>query len=401
MTSKTSKPLIVVAPSSPYGVPDAFRFDGTTESIRRLEERVKRKQPRWLLFEKNEQQGAWPIAALNRRLATGYASFSGIDGESQTELEAQTAACWSDWQAFQKGRPVRLALKTDAKTAAKTMAKPRRPGRQSGTFSLVLDTEQLGGVRFGVPRILQLLHGKKVRATFFVTGVVASVYPDLVPTLRAAGHEVGIHGAWHEPLENGNENGQKEQIRRASAPLGAPLKGANFIGRMDKHTPEVLKSQGVRYFVFPMKNNRDVWAAYCPPLWVEPGLWAVPVFAETYGKPWEKIRRELDRTVGMAEKSGLEKHVSVLGHPFFDGSRSRVPVLERVIDHLQANGLQGVPVAESLPSEPVRIGPASLSLKPYGTAGWKGAVERLKNGHALRIHARLLKEGQRPRVRCV
>lgn len=47
------------------------------------------------------------------------------------------------------------------------------------------------------PRILDILASHAARATFFVQGVEAEKYPELVRRVHAAGHEIGNHGYAH------------------------------------------------------------------------------------------------------------------------------------------------------------------------------------------------------------
>ena len=46
-------------------------------------------------------------------------------------------------------------------------------------------------------RLLALLREHGVVATFFVLGIVADQHPRLVERIRAAGHEIGVHGYYH------------------------------------------------------------------------------------------------------------------------------------------------------------------------------------------------------------
>lgn len=46
-------------------------------------------------------------------------------------------------------------------------------------------------------RLLELLDHHQVRATFFVLGYVADRSPALIERIRAAGHEIGVHGYFH------------------------------------------------------------------------------------------------------------------------------------------------------------------------------------------------------------
>ena len=50
-----------------------------------------------------------------------------------------------------------------------------------------------------LPRVLQALGEAGVRATFFVEGRNAELYPDALRSIAAAGHEVAFHGWQHEP----------------------------------------------------------------------------------------------------------------------------------------------------------------------------------------------------------
>ena len=55
------------------------------------------------------------------------------------------------------------------------------------------------GARVGVSLILDTLARHSVRATFFVVGRNAELYPELVKRMIAEGHEVAIHGYTHTP----------------------------------------------------------------------------------------------------------------------------------------------------------------------------------------------------------
>ncbi len=54
------------------------------------------------------------------------------------------------------------------------------------------------GARVGVPRILALLDKHAIQATFFVPGITAERYPDVVQEIHAKGHEIGHHGYYHQ-----------------------------------------------------------------------------------------------------------------------------------------------------------------------------------------------------------
>jgi peptidoglycan/xylan/chitin deacetylase (PgdA/CDA1 family) len=58
--------------------------------------------------------------------------------------------------------------------------------------------QRLFGPRVGIWRILDLLDRYEIKATLFVPGLVARNHPELLPAFVARGHEVGLHGYFHE-----------------------------------------------------------------------------------------------------------------------------------------------------------------------------------------------------------
>ena len=58
--------------------------------------------------------------------------------------------------------------------------------------------QRLFGPRIGIWRILDLLDRYDIKATMFVPGLVAKNHPELLPAFVARGHEIGLHGYFHE-----------------------------------------------------------------------------------------------------------------------------------------------------------------------------------------------------------
>jgi peptidoglycan-N-acetylglucosamine deacetylase len=61
-------------------------------------------------------------------------------------------------------------------------------------------SDKTGGIvlREGMPRLLELYAKYNVRSTFFFTGHIAKLYPEIVRMVQPFGHEVGSHGLTHE-----------------------------------------------------------------------------------------------------------------------------------------------------------------------------------------------------------
>jgi polysaccharide deacetylase family protein (PEP-CTERM system associated) len=66
-----------------------------------------------------------------------------------------------------------------------------------------------------VDRILEVLDDNGIKATFFVQGLVAETFPDLVASLVADGHEVQSHGYSHRPLFKMGRSELHEELERA------------------------------------------------------------------------------------------------------------------------------------------------------------------------------------------
>ncbi len=64
-------------------------------------------------------------------------------------------------------------------------------------------------------RMLEILAGRQVRATFFVLGWVAERSPGLIKAIRKAGHRIGCHGYSHRLIYEGDEMDFRNDVRRA------------------------------------------------------------------------------------------------------------------------------------------------------------------------------------------
>jgi len=72
------------------------------------------------------------------------------------------------------------------------------------------------GARVGLPRVLDLLDGFGVPATFFVPGHTADTWPHLVKEIAARGHELANHGYLHEVPVTLDAEHERDVIRRGS-----------------------------------------------------------------------------------------------------------------------------------------------------------------------------------------
>lgn len=116
-----------------------------------------------------------------------------------------------------------------------------------------------------VDRILQLLSGKQVRATFFTLGWIAERYPRLVKDIAAQGHEVASHGYGHERVSDLDEREFRIDIDRAKKLLedisGTAVQGYRApsfsIGKGNLWALDVLAAAGHRYSssIYPIRHD--------------------------------------------------------------------------------------------------------------------------------------------------
>jgi len=100
------------------------------------------------------------------------------------------------------------------------------------------------------PRLLKILQAHDARATFFVCGLAASRYPDIVRAVAAAGHAVGGHSWDHRVLRDLTGDEWQRQIDTTHALLadlsGAPVRWFRPPwGIVDSGARERLRRHGV------------------------------------------------------------------------------------------------------------------------------------------------------------
>src|ERR1700742_319694 len=91
-------------------------------------------------------------------------------------------------------------------------------GRRYANHAMVM-THQAFGPRVGVPRLLTLLAEYQLDATFFVPGLTADRYPDVVEAIAAAGHEVAHHSYTHYSPVTLTEDEERADFERALTAL--------------------------------------------------------------------------------------------------------------------------------------------------------------------------------------
>jgi len=205
------------------------------------------------------------------------------------------------------------------------------------------------GPKVAVPRILRLLERQRLRTTFFVPGWVAENWPDVVRSVRDAGHEIGHHGYMHESVRGVDEATEERYLVRGLEALDSVL-GVRPTGYrapswdMNYRTPELLARHGFLYdsglmdsdhpyalaagertlVELPVHWSLDDWNRYN----YVPGYASSPILAPSVAvAAWAE---ELD---AMVEIGGL---FNLTMHPFVTGRPARAAALEGLIERARA-----------------------------------------------------------------
>jgi len=115
-------------------------------------------------------------------------------------------------------------------------------------------------------RLLAILRPHRVRATFFVLGLLAEKFPEVVAEIAADGHEVGSHGYSHKPVFGIGPAAFADELSR-SVKLLESITGQRVLGyrapdfsitQASLWALDIIAEQGLRYdsSIFPVRTSR-------------------------------------------------------------------------------------------------------------------------------------------------
>jgi peptidoglycan-N-acetylglucosamine deacetylase len=248
-----------------------------------------------------------------------------------------TPATWPD------GTQVAVALSFDVDQETLSL-------RDGKTAPALLAQGEYGS-RAGLPRILKLLERYAIPASFYIPAVSALLHPDDVRHIARAGHEVGLHGWIHERNSTLAEADERQLTRRAAAVL-EQLAGKPPVG---------LRTASWDFGESTLKMIRDMRLLYDSSLMGDDEAYELLEDGEPTGiveLPVEWIKDDYPY-FGMDRLSTVRPYTapSLVGeiwgrefdgayvegglflltmHPHIIGHRSRMSVLEELIQHMRS-----------------------------------------------------------------
>ncbi len=176
------------------------------------------------------------------------------------------------------------------------------------------------GMEEGLPRLLDLLAEKRVKATFFFTGEMAEKYPGLARRVVDEGHELGCHGYRHERFDHMSPGEAEWRLKKALTILRSFSDEVVAFRAPNLQRPEWMLPL-LRRLGFRIDSSI---ARYKPPFpgprpWVEKGVTVVPVSvtSSVLRLPWR-----LQRLI----HSRLSAPRVYFSHPWEYVDMSRAPV---------------------------------------------------------------------------
>jgi len=181
-------------------------------------------------------------------------------------------ARFADWPG---GADVAVALTFDVDGEAPWLGEGQEYERRLSMLSM----GRFGPER-GVWRVLELLREHDIPATFYVPGHTADHWPDVVPAILAAGHEVAHHGYMHLGTDGLDAGAQRAELERGLVALekhGVRPAGYRSPGwELSPQTLAMLSELGFSYESSLMADDRPYWISSGSQQLLElPGHWSL------------------------------------------------------------------------------------------------------------------------------
>ena len=210
------------------------------------------------------------------------------------------------------------------------------------------------GPKQGVPRILDMLDSHQVKATFFIPGVVAEHYPEVVREIARRGHDIGFHGYLHEESTKTTYE-QEDATMHRSEKIIYDLTGQKIAGH--RAPGGVIHDYSLRLFLEHGYIYSSNWRDSDGPFLHQIDGKTVPLVALPKASIFDDTAYDF-YTDAAPERYGLKspdemfeiwkeefdslaaegRMINFVLHPQFVGRASRVQMLSRLIGYMKSHG---------------------------------------------------------------
>jgi peptidoglycan/xylan/chitin deacetylase (PgdA/CDA1 family) len=206
-------------------------------------------------------------------------------------------------------------------------------------------------VTVGLPHALEALAALDLRATFFVEGLNAELYPQALRDIAAVGHEVGLHGWRHERWDAVSPGEEDDLLSRGIAALaGLGLQVQGFRppgGALGPTSVATLAAHGLRW-CSPAgeRPGRTAGVACLPFRWPAVDAYhRLESFTDRRTAWGDRAdvaspREAADALIGVLDARGDDPLVLIL-HPFLMLEDDETAQARRVLEHLAEQVAQG------------------------------------------------------------
>jgi len=201
----------------------------------------------------------------------------------------------------------------------------------------------------GLPRILRILDGQNVPASFFIPAVSIALNPEMVPAiLSRKQHEIGVHGWIHEHLGVLNNEAEEQRLLNQSIEALTQAIGKRPVGyrapswAMSRYTMSQVKQAGFLYDSSLMASDDayevtiDGGPSGVIELPIERILDDAPYYGAANGSlPSPELVDQIYRAeFDVAYREGGLYVLTM--HPHYTGHRSRALWLEKLIAYMKS-----------------------------------------------------------------
>lgn len=201
------------------------------------------------------------------------------------------------------------------------------------------------GLRCGMPRLLNLLEKRGIKASVAMNARVCDVYPSLAEAIGKADWDIFGHGLSQQSLKVANDEVAvvAESIERLSSFYGKRLLGWLGPGiAQTAKTPDVLKAQGIEYIHDWMVDDLPCWmkTAHGPLLSLpytlelnDVPIWAIQALSS------DELLKRVEATLAVFEQEITynPRIMTIALHPHLIGVAHRFYYFEKIIDILEAH----------------------------------------------------------------